>query len=468
LPLLQKPILGPGPMSNYQSFLETKLHTGANHGFKPMFMPDALFDFQAAMAEYAITKGRAALFEDCGLGKTIQFLTWGQNVVQHTNKPVLALTPLAVTAQTIREAEKFGIEAVRSNDGKVSGKKIFVTNYEKLHYFNWQDFGGVICDESSCLKSADAARRQDITDFMRKVLYRLLCTATAAPNDYLELGTSSESLGYLGFMDMLNRFFKNDSNNSAMRRMYGEAPKWRFRGHAEIPFWQWVCSWARAIRKPSDMGFDDRDFILPPLREEQHVVEARSLAPGMLFALPARNLPEQREEKKRTLTERCQKMAELMGGSDSFFIGCHLNDEGDLLEKLLPQSVQVSGSDSDETKEEKFMAFVDGQAKGLITKGKIGAWGLNFQHCAHIGYFPSHSYEQYYQFVRRCWRFGQKRPVRVDLVLTEGERKIMDNLHRKAVAADKMFTALVEQMNNAVSIERENNRTNMVEVPKWL
>jgi hypothetical protein len=453
---------------DYQEFIESKTNTGANHGFKPLFMPDVLFDFQSEMVDYGVRKGRSALFEDCGLGKTLQFLTWGQNVVQHSNKPVLVLTPLAVAAQTTREAEKFGIEAVRSNDGKVSGKRIIVTNYEKLHYFKWQDFGGVVCDESSCLKSEDAARRKDITEFMRKIPYRLLATATAAPNDYLELGTSSEALGYLGFMDMLNRFFKNDSNNSAMRRMYGEAPKWRFRGHAEIPFWQWVCSWARAIRKPSDLGFDDGAFLLPELSETQHVVTARKLAPGMMFAVPARNLPEQREERKRSIEERCQRMAELMDTGKPAFVGCHMNAEGDLLEKLITGSVQVSGSDSDEAKEEKFMAFIDGQARALITKPKIGAWGLNFQHCSHIGYFPSHSYEQYYQWVRRCWRFGQKEKVHVDIVLTEGERKVMDNLSRKSIAADKMFSALVEQMNNAVAIETVNRKTQTMEIPKWL
>lgn len=308
----------------YSEFLQKKIQEGANHGFKPLFIPDSLFDFQKAMAEYGIVKGRAALFEDCGLGKTFQFLVWAQNIVEYTNKPVLVLTPLSVAGQTIREANKFQIEATRSNDGNVTGK-IVITNYEKLHLFDWKDYAGVVCDESSCLKSADAARRKYITDFMRKVPYRLLCTATAAPNDYLELGTSSEALGYLGFMDMLNRFFKNDQGNSAMRRMYGEAPKWRFRGHAEIPFWQWVCSWARAIRKPSDLGFDDLDFILPKLSTIEHVVKAKSLPNGYLFAMSARNLQEQREESKRTINERCQKIADLMNTNESGFVGCHLN-----------------------------------------------------------------------------------------------------------------------------------------------
>jgi hypothetical protein len=454
-------------VDEYKRFLEGKTNLGSNHGFSPTFMPDIMKDFQKEMTLWSLFKGRAALFEDCGLGKTIQYLVWAQNVVEHTNKPVLVLTPLAVSAQTIREATKFGICAARVNEGGRSDK-IQVTNYEKLHHFDWKCFSGVVCDESSCLKNADAARRAAITDFMRKVPYRLLCTATAAPNDYLELGTSSEALGYLGFMDMLNRFFKNDSNNSAMRRMYGEAPKWRFRGHAEKPFWQWVCSWARAIRKPSDVGFDDQNFILPRLTETEHVVKSETLPPGMLFSVPARNLPEQREESRRTIEDRCYKVAELMNTEDPGFVGCHLNLEGDTLSKIIPGAVQISGSDSDEAKEEKIMAFVDGSVRVLITKPKIGAWGLNFQHCNHIAYFPSHSYEQYYQWVRRCWRFGQKKPVRVDLVMTEGQRKVMANLQRKMVAADKMFESLVSHMNNAVGIERENKIINKGEVPAWL
>ena len=454
-------------MRDYKEFIRDKSQIGYNDGFKPLFMPDYLFDFQLFLADWSTRKGRSAEFADCGMGKTIMQLVWAENVVRHTNKPVLVLTPLSVAAQTVREAKKFGIDASRSNNGEAKGN-IIVTNYEKLHYFNWQDFGGCVCDESSCLKSADAARRVEITEFMRKLKYRLLCTATAAPNDYLELGTSSEALGCLGFMDMLNRFFRNDSNNSAMRRMYGEAPKWRFRGHAEKPFWQWVCSWARAIRKPSDLGFDDRDFILPPLSENEHLVESKRLPPGMLFATHARTLPEQREERKRTIEERCQKVAEIVDTGKPSLIWCHLNDEGDLLEKIIPGAVQISGSDKDEVKEERFMAFIDGGIKDLITKPKIGAWGLNFQHCNHIVYFPSHSFEQYYQAVRRCWRFGQKEPVTVDIVLTEGERKVMQNLQRKAVAAENMFSAIVEYMNDAIPIERTDNIINETRKPTWL
>lgn len=452
---------------NYQDFLTKKSQAYADDGFSPVWMPDSLFDFQSHLLEWAMRKGRAAIFADCGLGKTLQELVFAENVVRKTNKNTLILAPLAVSQQTIREAAKFGIEAYRSNDGKPKGK-ITVTNYEKLHLFDSNDYQAVIADESSVIKSEDAQTRMKLTDFMRKVPYRLLCTATAAPNDYIELGTSSEALGYLGFMDTLNRFFKNDQNNSAMRRMYGEAAKWRFRGHAEIPFWKWVCSWARAIRKPSDLGFNDCNFILPPLIENEHIVEAETLADGMLFAMPAGDLREQREERKRTITERCEKVAELVSDGKQSLVWCHLNDEGDLLQKIIPGAVQVSGRDGDESKEEKLLGFADNAFRVLVTKPKIGAFGMNWQNCSHIVSFPSHSYEQYYQGVRRCWRFGQKNPVVVDMVMTEGERKVMKNLQRKAVAADTMFTRLVGFMNQAIAIEQKNTLVHKGEVPSWM
>lgn len=452
----------------YLRYLDTKSQAGADSGFAPLWMPDFLFDFQTAMVDWAIRKGRAAIFADCGLGKTPMGLVWASNVARKTGKPVLYLTPLAVASQTVREAHKFDIDAVQSRDGTSAGH-IVVTNYERLHYFSPADFGGVVCDESSILKSFAGQRRGEITAFMRKVPYRLLQTATAAPNDYVELGTSSEALGYMGHMDMLNRFFKNDLNNSAQGRMRGEVIKWRLKGHAEEPFWRWVCSWARAIRRPSDLGFDDSSFILPPLNEIEHLVEADTLADGMLFALPAVGLKEQREERRRTVEERCSMVAELVNKTGQpALVWCHLNDEGDMLERMIPDAVQVSGSDSDDKKELHLESFAEGRARVLITKPKIGAWGLNFQHCNHVTFFPSHSFEQYYQAVRRCWRFGQKRAVKVDIVTTEGERGVMRNLQRKAEQADMMFSHLVAEMNQALSIERSNNMTKKVEVPSWL
>jgi hypothetical protein len=245
--------------------------------------------------------------------------------------------------------------------------------------------------------------------------------------------------------------------------------KWRFKGHAEIPYWRWVNSWARAIRRPSDLGFDNGKFVLPELRESQHLVTALTLADGMLFAIPAVGLQEQREERKRTITERCERVAELVADTKRpALVWCHLNPEGDLLGNLIKDAVQVSGKDSDEQKEEKFEAFTSGQVRVLVTKPKIGAWGLNFQHCNHVTFFPSHSFEQYYQGVRRCWRFGQKLPVQVDIVTTEGEQSVMENLQRKAAAADTMFSSLVEQMQNVLRIERSSAFAVKEELPSWL
>jgi superfamily II DNA or RNA helicase len=267
---------------------------------------------------------------------------------------------------------------------------------------------------------------------------------------------------------MLNRFFKNDNNNSAQGRMYGEAVKWRLKGHAELPFWRWVCSWAKAIRKPSDIGYDDTLFILPKLIESDHLVKANSLPDGMLFELPAITLEEQREERKRTLQERCEQIKNIVNHNEPSLIWCNLNQEGDLLEKIIPYAEQVSGKDNDERKEQKLMAFAKGDIQKLITKPKIGAWGLNYQHCSHVTFFPTHSYEQYYQGIRRCYRFGQKKSVRVDIVHTEGELKVLQNLKRKAKQADRMFTSLINEMNNAVSISDKNYYTKKEELPPWL
>lgn len=454
--------------NQYAEFLQAKSQLGHGAGFAPVWMPDFLFDFQSSIVEWAIRQGRSAIFADCGLGKTPMGLVWASNVARKTGKPVLYLTPLAVAQQTIREAHKFGIDAVVSREGDPSGH-IVVANYERLHYFKPDDFGGVVCDESSILKNFAGRRKAEISIFMRKVQYRLLQTATAAPNDYVELGTSSEALGYLGHMDMLNRFFKNDLNNSATGRMRGEVIKWRLKGHAELPFWRWVCSWARAIRRPSDLGFDDSNFVLPPLVEKEHLVVLNSTPEGMLFNLPAVGLKEQREERRRSITERCERVAGLVNDTGQpALVWCNLNDEGDLLEQLIPDAIQVSGSDSDDAKESRLNAFGNGDARVLITKPKIGAWGLNYQHCNHVTYFPTHSFEQYYQAVRRCWRFGQTRPVTVDIVTTEGDGEVLKNLKRKAGKADDMFSRLVAEMNSAMRVESTDNMTQPIKVPSWL
>jgi len=453
----------------YTTFLERKSQLGSDNGFQATVIPGALFDFQKSLVKWAVKKGRAALFADTGLGKTPMQLSWAQNVVEHTGKPVLVLTPLAVAAQTVREGEKFGIPVYRSPYGEMRhGAAIYVTNYQRLQYFNWQDFAGVVCDESSILKNFDGAIKGEVTAFMRKLRYRLLATATASPNDFIELGTSSEALGYLGYMDMLNRFFVNDNHTSATNRMHGKAHSWRFKGHAEETFWRWVVSWSRALRKPSDLGYPDDGFVLPALHERQHVVTPDKPRGGELFDIPAYTLQEQREERRLTINDRCEMAADLLTHDRPAVAWAHLNDEGDLLEKLIPGAKQVKGPQSDEEKEEILRAFADREVRALVTKPKITGFGLNWQHANHMTFFPSHSFEQYYQGVRRCWRFGQKRDVTVDLVTSAGENRVMENLQRKASQADRMFSELVRLMQNELSIKPAEQFDNPTEVPKWL
>jgi len=456
----------------YTDFIEGKKQQIEFHGFEPTFIPDYLMDFQKALVEWSVRKGRAAIFADCGLGKTIMQLVWAENIIRQHNGKMLILTPLAVGAQTQREAEKFGIDAEKKKNGEVAAN-ITITNYEQLLHYSPDDFIGCVCDESSILKNFDGKYKADITEFMRRMSFRLLCTATAAPNDYIELGTSSEALGELGFMDMLGRFFKNDQNPTVdTKRRFaaqgGQVPKWRFKHHAEQPFWKWVCTWARAARKPSDLGYDDNGFILPALREREHIIDVSRPMDGYLIPMPASCLKEQREERRATIDERCEMAAELSQKRKTSILWCHLNDEGNILEKMVDNSVQVAGSQSDEEKEEKLMAFLSGQSARLITKPMCAGFGLNLQHCAHMTFFPSHSYEQYYQSVRRCWRFGQKKRVTVDIVSTKGEQKVLSNLKKKAAAAEVMFSNLVAFMNEAQAVDVDTTEPIAERIPSWL
>lgn len=452
----------------YAEFLARKAQLVDAGGFEPVNLPDHLFDFQTALVEWAVRHGRAGIFADCGMGKTPMALAWAEQIHHHTGKPILFLTPLAVGFQVVAEAEKFGHEAARSRDGGIHAP-IVVTNYEQLGKFDPSDFGGVVCDESSILKAFDGVTREAVTEFMRRIQYRLLATATAAPNDWTELGTSSEALGGLGYMDMLSRFFTNKqrSVSSRNRTMGGDTVQWRLKGHAAEPFWRWVASWGRAIRKPSDYGFDDGAFHLPPLRVIETRVDASRPAEGSLFDVPAVGLREEREENRRTLNERCEAAAASLIAAGGGAGWCHLNDESSLLAHLIPGAVEVTGSDSPEAKEEKLAAFTRGEVAHLITKPAIGAWGLNWQHANHMTYFPSHSYEQWYQAVRRMWRFGQTDTVTVDVVTTEGGRNVLANLQRKADQADRMFGALVAHMNEARDVD-PHNYSNEIEVPAWL
>jgi len=463
---------------DYSDFLNSKHDYGADEGFAPISLPSFLFDFQASLTDWAIRKGRAAIFADCGLGKTPMQLVWADNVVKHTNRPVLILTPLSVSIQTLQEAQKFGIEAKRAVPGHIDRPLIYVTNYEQLHKFTATDFAGVVCDESSILKNFDGVYKSQITEFMRQVPYRLLATATAAPNDWDELGTSSEALGYLGYKDMLKTFFTNKENSSSKRRMgrfdmfKGESvdrDAFVLLGWAETPFWRWVASWARAARKPSDLGFDDRDFILPPLVEQFTEVKPTKPRDGLLFDITAINFKEQREVIRRTITERCEAAAASIAAHDVAVAWCNLNDEGTLLTKLTG-GVEVSGRTSDEEKEEAINWFVNGAdtRRVLVSKPDILGFGMNFQHCAYSTYFSDFSYEKYYQATRRFWRFGQKRKVTINNIYPEGGERMMQAIIRKSKAADEMFANMIAHMNDALGIEKSHYITKGISKPSWL
>jgi len=448
------------PQKDYAAFIANKTHLSTRSGFEPLWMPNFLFPFQRALTTWAIQKGRAAIFADCGLGKTPMQLVWAQNVVEKTCKPVLILTPLAVGAQTVREAEKFGIEAKQSRDGKVAAP-ITITNYQQLHKFNWQDFSGAVCDESGILKNFDGAIKSQVVAFMRKLHFRLLCTATAAPNDYIELGNSSEALGYLRRVEMMAHFFNHDG---------GDTSKWRLKKHAaKHIFWQWVCTWARAVCKPSDVGCCDDGYALPELKTIEHIIRARSANPEYLFDMPAVGLDEQRKERRRTINERCEMASSLINNTGNPAVAwCHLNEEGHLLEKLIPGAVEVEGSDPDEFKEETFEAFARGDIRVLVSKPVIAGFGLNWQHCAHQTFFPSHSFEQWYQAIRRSWRFGQANPVRIDVVASEGEAGVLANMNRKAAQANHMFSKLVESINNELHVPKAATHNTEPKIPSWL
>jgi hypothetical protein len=437
----------------YQDFLESKKHTGIDYGINPNYIPDKMFDFQKHITEYAIKKGRCAVFLDTGLGKTIIQLTVAKNYVQHTNKPVLIITPLAVAFQFIKEAEKFGIDDISySKDGKYKSK-IVVCNYERLEHFNSNDFDCVLLDESSILKNFEGAIKNHITSFLKKVKYRFLFTATPSPNDYIELGTSSEALGYLGYMDMLTKFFKNNNNSIDPKHAGSE---WYLKPHAEKDFWQWVASWIISMRKPSDIGYSDSMYELPNLHEIQTIIRNENpLAINgqtSLFALPAMGFAEIKSEVRATIKERCEMAVKKSSEYDTSVYWVNLNDEAALISNLDKSAIEIKGAMNIDQKEEILLNFSEGKIKKLITKTSITAFGLNWQHCNHTTYFPTYSYEQYYQAIRRFWRFGQKREVFVDLILSDGQIKIMESLLIKKDKAVKMFDQLTKNTNSDYSI----------------
>lgn len=443
-------------MTEYEKFLKEKQHSSINYGIDPSYLPESLFDFQKYVSEHSIKKGRCAVFLDTGLGKTLIELVTAKNYIQKTNKPVLIITPLAVAFQFLSEAEKFGIDDISySKDGKYK-TKIVVCNYERLNYFDYNDYDCVILDESSILKNFDGAIKTHVTHFLKKVKYRYLFTATPSPNDFIELGTSSEALGYMGYTDMLTRFFTNNEDTIKPQNI---GTQWILKGHAKEDFFKWVSGWSISMRKPSDLGFDNSKFILPELILNYHSVknEKNMCINGqeMLFNMIAKRLTEVREEQKLTIENRCELAVELTDKHKNSVYWCNLNAEGDLLSELDKSAYQIKGSMDLDKKEELLLGFFKGEINRLITKPKITCFGLNWQHCNHTVYFPTFSYEQYYQAIRRFWRFGQKKNVIVDLVYSDGQKRVLDSLLAKTKKANELFDKLNMNINKKYEIAKK-------------
>lgn len=390
--------------------------------------------------------------------------------MRKTNKRVLILTPLAVAFQFIKEANDRGItdDIEYSKNGKFT-KKIVLTNYERLHYFIPSDFVCVMLDESSILKNFDGEIKQQVTAFMRKTPYRFLSTATPSPNDYIELGTSSEALGYMGYVDMLTRFFRNNKGSVDVRNAGSE---YYLKPYAEKDFWRWVKSWSITMRKPSDLGFSDDRFILPKLEENRTIVANKQLidknGQTMMFNTPAISFFEIKQEVRNTIAERCEMAVEKARKHDTSVYWVNLNDEADLISKLDKDSFEIRGNMDLDKKEELLIAFSNGEIKKLITKTSITAFGLNWQHCNHTTYFPTYSYEQYYQAIRRFWRFGQKRDVLVDLILSDGQTRIMDSLQIKRQKAESMFDQLTRNTSDILEIKLREKSTKQITLPTFL
>lgn len=457
-------------MGSYEEFLASKRHSLGDHGFEPVWMPDMAFDFQQHIIERAVRKGRMGMFADTGLGKTLKQLSVAYNVVKKTNGKVLILTPLAVAFQFIKEAEKIGIDDIEhSKDGKHT-KSVIVCNYERLHHLDPNDFECVMMDESSILKNFQGRTRDQIIAFIKRVKYRYLSTATPSPNDFIELGNSSEALGYMGYMDMLGKFFKSNQNSvDSNNRNIGE--KFYLKPHAEKDFFAWVNQWSVMVKRPSDLGFSNEGYDLPALHTKKHMVHNQNTwcigGQESLFAMPAKTMTEVREEQKLTVNERCDKAVELAKGKTSVY-WCNLNEEGDRLAELDPDAVQIKGGMSIDKKEDILLSFAEGDIKRLITKARMTSMGLNWQHCNHTVYFPTWSYEQFYQAIRRFWRFGQQREVTCDMVISDGQERVIEALEQKTQKAIELYENLVANANREFThtIKQFDKKTQLPEFLK--
>lgn len=420
----------------YKQFLSRKKRVHQSNGITPSEPHELLFPFQRDITKWALRRGRACIFADCGMGKTFMQIEWARQIPGN----VLVLAPLAVATQTINEAAKLGcfVRYCRSQDEVRSG--ITITNYEMLEHFDASQFIGVVLDESSIIKHFDGKTRQQIISKFSETPFRLACTATPAPNDHMELGNHSEFVGAMSRTEMLSMFFVHDGSDTS---------KWRLKGHAETEFWKWVCSWAVMIRKPSDLGYDDGNFVLPRMILEQISVEHCN--PGeFLFAMEAQTLQERIAARRESVSDRVKKCAEMVNQSNEpWIIWCNLNSESDELDAQINDAVQVQGSETLEFKSRKLNDFSNGQVRVLITKPSIAGFGMNWQHCRNVAFVGlSDSWEQYYQAVRRCWRFGQKEEVRVYVITSSAEGQVVSNIARKELEATRMAQEMVKHMHS--------------------
>lgn len=453
----------------YAEFLMQKHRRAEASGFEIGAVHPSLFPFQRAIVKWATKRGRAAIFADTGLGKTRMQLQWGASVCAHTSGAVLILAPLAVAQQTLEEGEKMGATVTLCRDDSDIRRGLNVTNYDRLHRFNPERFVGIVLDESSILKALDGKTRTALIDSFRNTPYRLCCTATPAPNDVMELGNHSEFLGVLPHVEMLATYFTHDG---------GETQKWRLKGHAEQAFWQWVASWAVVVGKPSDLGFDDSGYDLPPLSMLEHILDGDKAEDGMLFAMPAQGLTQTRAARRDGIDKRASWVASIVEqhsrrGEGPWLIWCDLNAEADAISARIPDAVEIRGTDDRDDKAQRMMDFAHGKIRVLLSKPSICGFGMNFQVCNSMVFAGvSHSWESLYQAIRRCWRFGQTKPVDVHLVLTERERGVLENLKRKERDAERMRHAMTREamrgFRQAEKRTQSDYQPPKVEVPAWM
>lgn len=454
---------------SYGEFLLNKKFRQIDSGFDAscMDMPLQMKDFQSDIVLWACRKGKAAIFADTGLGKTLMQITWADIVSKHTGRPVLIFAPLCVAHQTVREGEKFGINLsfVRHGDA-IESAGVYITNYEMAKNFSPGDLSGVVLDESSILKGIDGSTRKHLTEFAKKIDYRLSCTATPSPNDFMEIGTQAEFLGVMSQTEMLATYFIHDGSDTS---------KWRLKGHGQRKFWQWMSEWSVFIRNPADLGYLGETYVLPKLCLVEHVIETEP--DGSLFSDIATGLLERNRARRDSIAMRSEKAAELMNGWDSCIAWCNLNSESEAIRDI-SGAVEITGSMTDHAKETAILGFTNGEIPKIVTKPKIAGFGLNWQHCNRMVFVGlSDSFESFYQSVRRCWRYGQKREVEAHIVISDREGAVLDNIRRKQKQFDEMASELSAIMRDLTiseikcstkNIKDEYSANNKINLPRFL